>query len=309
MIYLTGATGYLGTWVLRRLAQHEHKVRCLLLPDDPATVAPFDGVEIVRGDITKLDTFIASGDGISAIVHCAALMLPNRADRIAAVNVQGTANMIAFAQRWGISRFIGISAVSAVYPTKNSYGVSKARAEQLVVESDLDYTILRPTMIYGGGGGLHFATLVSLIKRSPWVFPILGSGNARLQPVWIGDAISGVELSLQRPEAIRKTYNLSGATIVSFNELVDMIVDASGVRRWKVHVPLAICQAVAWLLALVTDSSVLSPDALRGITQDATLDYRQFSDECGYNPIALDEGLALAFAGTAPADMLEMATT
>jgi nucleoside-diphosphate-sugar epimerase len=296
MIWLTGATGYLGSHLLRRLIEGNHRVRCLVLPDDRMEEALASRVEVVCGDATRFETFSGQGGGIDTIVHCAALMLPNRADRITTVNVDGTANMIRFAHDSGISRFIYVSAVSAVYASKNPYGLSKARAEQLVAEAGLDYTILRPTMIYGSGGGLHFRKLVSLIERAPGIVPILGSGAARLQPVWIEDAVTGIDLALSCPEALGKTYNLSGATVVTFNEFVDLIVAAAGIRRMKVHVPLAFCQAAAWLLARVTESSMLSPDALRGLNQDATIDYRQFEQECGYSPIPLEAGLARVFA-------------
>lgn len=271
-------------------------MRCLLLPEGRIDPAFASAVEVVPGDVTKFETFAAHGSAIDTIVHCAALMLPNPADRITTVNVEGTANTIRFARDWAISRIVHVSAVSAVYASKNVYGISKARAEQLVVESGLDYTILRPTMIYGRGGGLHFAKLVSLIKRAPGVIPVLGPGTARLQPVWIDDVVTAIELALASPQAMNRVYNVSGATVVTFNELVDLIVASAGLRRVKVHVPLAICAAAAVLIARLSESSMLSPESLRGLSQDATIDYAPFEHECGYRPLALAEGLARIFA-------------
>ena len=296
VIWLTGASGYVGAHVLRRLAERDASVRCLVLPDDPVSPAATARVELVRGDLTRLESFARDGGGIETIVHVASLMLPNAAARIRAVNVDGTANLLRFAAEWRVKRFVYISAVSAVYETRNVYGLSKAQAERMVIESGLDYTILRSTMVYGRGGGLHFQKLVSFIDRAPGVLPILGAGRARLQPVWIDDLVTAIDLVLSCPRAIGKTYNVSGATVVTFDGLVDRIIAAAGVRRVKLHIPLILCRVAARLLSLLTEQSVLSPDALRGLNQDATIDYRPFQEECGYSPISLDEGLARVFA-------------
>jgi NADH dehydrogenase len=297
MIWLTGASGYVGRHILRRLIDRKARVRCLVLPDDPAPLPGGPSVDVVRGDLTRLDSFVRSGDGVDTVVHAASLMLPNPAGRIEAVNTGGTASLLQAASQWGARRFVYISAVSAVYETKNVYGASKARAERMVMDSGLAYTILRPTMIYGRDGGLHFQKLVGLIRRAPGALPILGPGRARLQPVWIEDVATAIELALSSPQAVKKAYNVSGQTIVTFNELVDRIMAAIGSRKAKIHVPLGLCLAVARLVSLVTSDSVLSPDALHGMNQDAAIDYRPFQTECGYDPISLDEGFARVFAG------------
>ena len=107
----------------------------------------------------------------------------------------------------------------------------------MVIASGLDYTILRPTMIYGSGGGLHFQKLVSLIRRAPGLFPVLGPGRARLQPVSIEDVVTAIELALSRPEAAEKTYSVSSATVVTFNDLVDRIGGAGSTFRWRSVTP------------------------------------------------------------------------
>ena len=211
--------------------------------------------------------------------------------------MRGTANMIEFARRWGIRRLVYFSAVSAVYPEKNAYGNSKAEAERLVMESGLDYTILRLTMVYGPDGGLHFRKLVSLLHKIPLVCPVPGPGSARLQPVFVGDVVSAVELVLGSAAATGKAYNVSGGTVLPFRELIDRIAAAEGLRRLRVHVPLALCRAAAAALSAALPPSFFSSDALLGLTQDADLDHTLFREECGYRPLSLDEGFARSFGG------------
>jgi NADH dehydrogenase len=243
-------------------------------------------------DAATLDAIPA---GIDRVVHCAALMLPNDGERIRRVNVEGTRNVIRLAQERAARRFIYFSAVSAVYRTRNVYGESKAAAEALVAASGLDYTILRPTMVYGRDGGLHFQQLVRLLRRVPGALPVLGSGQARLQPVWVDDVVRAVELVLEQPRAIGRAYGVAGATVVTFDQYVDRISAALHRRPpLKLHVPLAVCTAAAYVVERLIGPSFLSPAALRGLNEDATLDTRPFTAECGYAPVDLDSGLRSA---------------
>ena len=295
-VFVTGATGYVGRFFVRRLVEASRRVRCLVLPDD--TIEPLAGldVEVVRGDVTRLDTLLAHGGGVGAIVHAAAAMLPNPADLIARVNVEGTRNVLAFAKHSGVNRFVYLSAVSAVYVSKNSYGRSKVEAERLVRESGLSYTILRPTMIYGRGGGLHFEKLVTLGRKIPLVFPVLGSGTSRLQPIWIDDLIDAIVAVLDDPRAHGKTYDVSGATALTFGELVDAILKAQGRRRIRVPVPLWACRVAAHALApLLGPRSFLTPEALVGLNEDAALDHGELTRDFGFRPRTLEAGLAQLF--------------
>ncbi len=292
MIFLTGATGYVGRHLLERLRTRGTPVRCLVLPRDPAH-ASGPGVEEVRADLLDAPALVPLGSGVSTVVHAAALMLPNPADRIQAINVEGTRHLLAAARGWGVGRFVYLSAVSAVYAQKNCYGRSKAEAERLVIDSGLDYTILRPTMVYGPDGGLHFAQLVRLLRRVPLVTPILGSGSARLQPVWIGDVVDAIERVLDDSRAARRTYAVSGATVVLFDELCRRICAQLGLRRVQFRVPVGLLKAIAGVAARLP-GSFLTPESLAGLLQDATLDHASFRAECGYAPLDIDAGLRRA---------------
>ena len=295
-VFVTGATGYVGRFLVRRLVEASLRVRCLALPGDtiePLAVLP---VEVVRGDVTRLETLLAHGDGVGAIVHAAAAMLPNPPDLVERVNVEGTRNVLAFAKRSGVKRFVYLSAVSAVYARKNSYGRSKVEAERLVRESGLRYTILRPTMIYGRGGGLHFEKLVALGRKIPLIFPVLGSGTARLQPIWVDDLIDAIVAVLDAPPAYGKTYDVSGATALTFGELVGAMLRAQGRRRLQVRVPLWACHLAARALApLLGSRSFLTPEALIGLNEDATLDHGELTRDFGFRPRTLEWGLAQLF--------------
>ena len=291
MILLTGASGYVGRRVARRLTDSGLKVRGLV-PAGETLPTDLPGVELVRGDILEPGSLEPHGSGVTAVVHAAAAMLPNPAETIRSVNVDGTRNVLAAARRWGARRFVYVSAVSAAYAKRNCYGQSKVEAEALVAASGIPWTVLRPTMVYGEGGGLHFARLAELVKNAPRVFPVFGPGTAKLQPVHVADVANAVQIALSRDEALGGTWGVSGATVVSFDELVGRVAAALGVTRTLVHVPLPLAMAAASLAVRISPSFFLTPEALLGLNQDADLDFRPFADACGYHPRTLDEGLA-----------------
>lgn len=291
MIFLTGVSGYVGRRVARLLAASGHRVRGLV-PSGEALPADLAGVDLVRGDVLEPATLATHGAGVTAVVHAAAAMLPNPAATIRSVNVDGTRHVLAAARAWGVHRFVYVSAVSAAYPRRNCYGQSKVEAEGLVAAAGIPWVVLRPTMVYGEGGGLHFARLVALVRKAPGLFPVFGPGTARLQPVHVADVASAIRTALEHPAAPGGTWGVSGATVVTFDELVARLSAALGVRRRLVHVPLPLAMAAASLAVRVSATSFLTPEALLGLNQDADLDHAPFADACGYRPRTLDDGLA-----------------
>jgi NADH dehydrogenase len=298
VIFLTGATGFIGRHLLARLGARGARVRCLVPPEETLN-GHLVGAEVVRGDVTSWESLHAAVAPVDTVVHAAALMLPNEAQRIRHVNVEGTRTAVRFAQACGARRIVYFSAVSATYRTRNVYGESKLEAEALIAGCGIPYTILRPTMVYGRDGGLHFQQLARLVRIAPGALPILGSGRARLQPVWIEDVVRAVELVLDHPAAEGRIYGVAGATVVTFNEYVDRIAAALGRRSpVKIHLPLGLCEALGRAAEMLVGPNFFSPAALRGINEDATLDIQPFQDDCGYAPVTLEAGLNSALART-----------
>jgi len=300
VIFLTGVSGYVGRRVARRLAASGQRVRGLV-PAEEELPADLPGIDLVRGDILEPATLEPHGAGVTAVVHAAAAMLPNPAETIRSVNIDGTRNVLGAARHWGVQRFVYVSAVSAAYPHKNCYGQSKVEAEALVAASGLPWVILRPTIVYGEGGGLHFARLVALVRSVPGLFPVFGPGTAKLQPVHVEDVASAVEIALTHAAATGGTWGVAGATVVTFDELVTRIASALGVARKLVHVPLPLAMAAATLAVRVSPSFFLTPEALLGLNQDANLDFEPFAEACGYRPRTLDDGLAAGLGVSARA--------
>lgn len=146
-IAITGATGFVGKATLDVALHKAMKVRALTRR--PA--APRDGVEWVSGALDNAASLDELVQGCDAVIHIAGLTNTPNVGRFEAANVTGTANMIASAKKAGVERFVFVSSLSAREPDLSAYGTSKARAEKLVQDSGLNWTIVRPPGVYGPG--------------------------------------------------------------------------------------------------------------------------------------------------------------
>lgn len=142
-IAVTGATGFVGQALLDRALETGLTVKALTRRDQ----LPRDGVEWVSGDLESAEALRALMRGAEAVIHVAGVV--NDAARFESGNVLGTLNVIEAAKAEGVQRFIHVSSLSAREPELSAYGVSKARAEKLIMASGLDWTIVRPPGIYG----------------------------------------------------------------------------------------------------------------------------------------------------------------
>ncbi len=204
MILVTGASGYVGNNLVRRLAQADQPVRALVHNRAKAETRLADlrdRIEIVAGDITRPDTLAPALDGVTAVVHLVAVAIEQGDLTYERVNVQGTVNMVDAAQAAGVRRFIYMGQNGSDSALPYPFLASKGKAQDYVTASGLDWTVLRPSVIWGPQD--EFANVQArLIKLTPLIFPIVGDGRARFQPVWVGDVAEAVVRCLNETRTI-----------------------------------------------------------------------------------------------------------
>ena len=196
---VTGASGYVGT----RLADRFER----------------DGHEVVRfsrhtgGDITDAESVAKAVAGVDAIAHLVAI-LDGSDEQFQAVNVGGTRNVLDAARAAGVKRFLHMSAlgVDAEHAPQTRYWRTKWEALSAVTASELDWTVFKPSFVFGAGGGALKA-FESLLKGP--VAPVIGDGRYRHQPVWVEDVGTAFSAALERPETIGKEYGLGGPQVSS----------------------------------------------------------------------------------------------
>ncbi|MBI2873670.1 MAG: complex I NDUFA9 subunit family protein [Firmicutes bacterium] len=255
MILVTGATGFLGRHVMERLVRGGQEVRGLARRV-PAGAAAGDGggsvgratggpaddgiISWVPGDIRDRNVLRRAAEGCRAVVHLVGIIKPGRdpARGYAAIHVEGTRNVVDAAASAGVGRFVYISAAGAGPDAETPYHRSKWEAEEIVRLSGFPHLILRPSVVYGPGGELT-EMLAGMARRMP-LLPVPGSGNYRIQPVYVQDVAESVAVYCGRAEAEGGTYELGGPEAVTYEGFLVRVMEALGKRRARIHVPLAL---------------------------------------------------------------------
>jgi uncharacterized protein YbjT (DUF2867 family) len=289
-VFVTGATGFVGHAVLQRLCAEGHIVRCLVRRGSEADLRGLGAIARIEGDILTpgLEEGMA---GCDAVIHLVGIIREHRATNVTfeRVHTEGTRNVLEAAKAAGIRRYVHMSALGTRRGAASRYHRTKWAAEEAVRASGLDWTIFRPSIIYGRGDGF-VSMLASMVRRMP-VVPVIGPGRQRVQPVPVEQVAAGFERALERPATIKQTYEVGGPQAVTLEELLDLIGRALGRRRvLKAHVPLGVMTPLARLLHPLPGFPV-TPDQLLMLGEDSVCDPRPFYETFTLEPVPLAVGL------------------
>jgi len=242
-ILVTGGTGFVGSRIVHALRAEGRDVRALVRrPERGAHLASL-GVELATGDVTDPASLAAAADGCTHVVHLVAI-LKGKPHDFERVMTRGTQNVIAAAKGAGSERFVLMSALGTTVTTKDvvPYFGAKFAMEQDTIMSGLEYTIFRPSFVFGRGGAL--ATFMKQVKYSP-IVTVIGSGKQRVQPIWIDDVAEHFARALDTPAAANKTFEIGGPDIVTWDELYRTIAKVLGKRRALAHIPASLARSGA----------------------------------------------------------------
>jgi len=181
MILVTGGTGFVGSHLVPRLAETGDRVRCLVRSPAKAEILQAQGVEPIPGDVTNLHRLEPAMPGVDTVIHLVSVIRENKDVTFNPVNVQGTRNVVQAAAGSGVKRFIYMSVLEANPNPKYRYTYSKWQAEEAVRSSHLDFTIFRPSVMFGQGSGLTDRLIQSLMMF-PFLAPCLAQGKPASSP-------------------------------------------------------------------------------------------------------------------------------
>lgn len=290
-VFVTGGTGFVGKSVVRALLAQGFLVRLLVRPGSEHDLKGFESIDRVPGDVMRPDGLAPSVEGCSALVNLVGIIEEQRRRGVTfeRLHVQATRNMVALARAVGIKRYVQMSALGTRPDARARYHRTKWEAEEAVRASDLDWTIFRPSIIFGRGDAF-VSMLARMIKRAP-IVPVLGSGRYRLQPIPVEQVADGFARVLRGPVGVRQAYDVAGPQPVAFVDLLDAIGHALGrTRVRKMHVPLGpvkvMTRALDWL-----PFYPVSTDQLLMLEEESVGDPSRFFAELGIKAEPLAVGL------------------
>jgi uncharacterized protein YbjT (DUF2867 family) len=255
-VLVTGASGFLGEAVLREIQAEKQAIRVLARHPDAAraqSLAHEFGVEIRPGDLMSGPNLAAALEGLEAVVHLVGIISEFGQATFENVHVQGTRNLVLAMQAAEVKRLVHVSALGTRAHAASRYHQTKWAAEESVRESGLEYTIFRPSIIYGPHD--RFVNLFAKLSRFSPILPVMGPGKAKLQPIGVQSVARAVMKALSEPRSIGRTFDLCGTETFTFIEVLDQILQVTGRRRWKWHLPLWSARILAgcleWLFPVV----------------------------------------------------------
>ena len=260
-VFVTGATGFVGPKVANAIAAAGHDVRVLERKPGAWAEAGIRCQSAVQGDMTDADSLRRAVEGCEVVVHLVAIR-QGSADQFQRVMIEGTRNLIA-ASGDGVRRFVLMSALGTTDETKDllPYYNAKWTQEQDVKASGVEHVIFRPTFIFGRDGGI-LPTFMKMARLAP-VTGIIGSGERRIQPIWIDDVAAYFASSIDKPEAANRTFELGGPNVVTWNELWQRIRALLGIRRRPtVHIPTGLMRLPATVTERLPGNIPLTRDLL-----------------------------------------------
>ena len=237
MILVTGATGFIGQALLRRLSENEHPFRILLRPSSKNPLLP-RGVTVDAAvcNLTDYDGMRAALVGVDMVYHLAGSESQGMRGNLLHTDVLGTQTLCQAAAAAGVKRIFYVSHVgsdrAAAYPLMKA----KAIAEEHIRRSGVDYTILRTSAIFGQGD--HFTIgLARLLNDFPVFFFVPGEGETLLQPLWVEDLATCLVWALDLPNTLNQVISIGGPEFMTFKQVLEQVMQATGIRRrlWNVH--------------------------------------------------------------------------
>jgi NADH dehydrogenase len=237
-VLVTGGTGFVGTYVVNRVLQGGHEVAVLARNTEKTRNRYNHPVETAAGNVLDPSSVVRAAAGRDAVVHLVGIIAEKGAQTFDRMHREATENVLAAAQAAGVRRYLHMSAMGASDDSPSEYGRTKAAGEKAVRGSGLDWTVFRPSIIFGPGDGF-VSLLAPIVRHNPGFIPVIGPGTTRFQPVSARDVARVFAAALEKPETIGKTFEVGGPDVLTLNEIYREIGAAVGKpRKPMIHFPL-----------------------------------------------------------------------
>ena len=273
LVTVFGGSGFVGTQAVRALARRGWRVRVAVrkpaLAQDLRILGDVGQIQPVRCDITNPEDVANALRGADAAVNLVGILFETPGRGFEKAHVEGSRNIAEACVAAGVGRLVQMSAIGADTHSEGEYGRSKGQAEAAVRAIKPDAVILRPSIVFGNGDGFlnRFASMATM---SP-ALPLIGGGETKFQPVWVGDVAEAIARSVVRTDAAGRTFELGGPEVWSFKQILEYILRETGRSRLLAPLPFfaaSIVGSLAEITAIIGIAPVLTRDQVLMLKTD-----------------------------------------
>jgi uncharacterized protein YbjT (DUF2867 family) len=264
-----GGSGFIGRYVVKRLAargevvpvgcRNAEEAKFLRTMGDVGQVEPLN---IAIDNEVLLPAFV---EGSGAVVNCVGILRESGSQTFERVHHIGPARLARFARDAGVERFVHISAIGADSRSTSAYARTKGAGEAALRDALPTVTILRPSVVFGPEDQL-FNRFAAMALISP-VLPLIGGGETRFQPVYVGDVADAVIKCLDDPATAGRTYELGGPRVYPFRELLELLLREIRRKRWFIDLPFGVAELQAKFMSILPDPPI-TPDQVELLKSD-----------------------------------------
>ncbi|MFO7322949.1 MAG: NAD-dependent epimerase/dehydratase family protein [Chloroflexota bacterium] len=296
MILVTGATGFVGRHVVRRLLAEGRAVRCLLPASRQQQLPWSQPVEIVTGTVLDDEALFRAVTGAHVIIHLENAQWWGRPRDLERIELAGTQNLITAARAARVGRIITLShlgaAPAAGYPLLRYKGM----VEEAIRTSGLAYTILRSGLAFGEDDAF-VNHLAMQLRANPFFFLMPGRGEVVLHPIYIEDLVSAIVCSLDSPDVVDQTIEIGGPEYMTLDDLVRTVMRVSGMRRVIIPVPPYVLRWLTGIWSRVLPRSLITAQWLDILATNRTARLGNIFEYFGIRPRRFEDTLLTYMRG------------
>jgi NADH dehydrogenase len=269
LVTVFGGTGFIGRYVVQRLADRGRRVRIAVRHTDPGLFLKVMGevgqIDLVRTDIRDQAAVERAVQHAEAVVNCVGILFERGKQKFSAVHADGAGRIAAAAAQAGAKRLVHVSAIGADANSPAEYARTKAAGEAQVMQAFPTATILRPSVVFGPEDAF-FNRFAAMARVSPFL-PLIGGGATRFQPVYVGDVAEAVVRAMDSPDAEKRVFELAGPQTYSFRELMELVLDKTARSCALLSIPFSLAALQARILQFLPNPP-LTPDQVRLLHRD-----------------------------------------
>lgn len=274
-VVVDGATGYVGSNLVHKLGKLGVVVHCLVHPqanNEDIAFLRSCGAKIFQCQLNDQSGVLKQAlNGAQSVVHLIGSVAPRAGENLEDLHKGQTEHLLEAMKVHNVKKLVMVTTLGASQQARSVYQLSKWQQEKTVCDSDLDYVILRPALILGKIAGKRDSKLIDRYRKlilSRKSVPLIDGGKNMLQPIFIGDLIEAICLSLADGFAVRKIFELGGPQPASLREIVAGLMAELGLNKNLATVPSWLANLAGTLLEKVQSVPLVSRDQVLLSTQD-----------------------------------------
>jgi len=278
MIAVSGANGFTGRFVCAELQRRQQVFVAVLRPGTDVAWMKSRQIPVRFADLNDQKQLASALSGCSILLN------------VASIGFGAAPFIVQACGMAGVKRVVFVSTTAIFTQLNAGSKVVRQAAEVVITSSGLDFTILRPTMIYGTPGDRNMIRLVRWLNRFP-VLPVFGNGRSLQQPVHVSDVAWAVVEAAMTEAAIGRCFNLSGATALTYNEVVQLTALALGKRVSRLHLPSGLIVACLQMLERLNISLPIKSEQILRLNENKAFSHEEACSTFGYDPMGFGQGI------------------